>query len=219
VKTQSRAAPAALDCAVVASSRENGSVRDVLPYLGIAALVIVTPGQDTALTIRNTLLAGRAGGARTAAGVATGQACWTLATAIGVAALLQQSRPALEAVRLAGAAYLISLGIVTFFRPQRTRPGSDSGRGSFRQGVLSNLGNPKMAVFFVSLLPQFASSFAGLVALGLAFCALTFTWLSLYALAVARAGTFLSRTRIRRALDRVTGSVLVAFGVRLAAER
>jgi threonine/homoserine/homoserine lactone efflux protein len=194
-------------------------VRDVLPYLGIAALVIVTPGQDTALTIRNTLLSGRAAGVRTAAGVATGQACWTVATAAGVAALLQQSRPAFEAIRLAGAAYLIYLGIVTFLCRQQTRPGSEPGRGSFRQGVLSNLGNPKMAVFFVSLLPQFASSFAGLLMLGLAFCSLTFAWLTLYAVAVARAGRFLSRTRIRRALDRLTGSVLVALGVRLAAER
>jgi threonine/homoserine/homoserine lactone efflux protein len=194
-------------------------MRDVLPYLSIAVLVIVTPGQDTALTIRNTLLGGRRAGVRTAAGVALGQACWTVATAAGAAALLQQSRAAFEAVRLAGAAYLIWLGIVTFFCPERTRLGSDPGRGSFGQGLLSNLGNPKMAVFFVSLLPQFASSFGGLLALGLVFCSLTFAWLSSYAAVVARAGAFLSRTRIRRALDRITGCVLVALGVRLAAER
>ena len=85
--------------------------------------------------------------------------------------------------------------------------------------MLSNLGNPKMAVFFTSLLPQFGSSFPTLLALGLVFCSLTFLWLSGYACAVARAGDLLRRPRVRRALDRVTGAVLVAFGLRLAAER
>jgi threonine/homoserine/homoserine lactone efflux protein len=76
-----------------------------------------------------------------------------------------------------------------------------------------------MAVFFTSLLPQFGSSFTVLVALGLVFCSLTFTWLSGYAWAVARAGDVLRRPRVRRALDRVTGLVLVALGLRLAAEK
>jgi threonine/homoserine/homoserine lactone efflux protein len=88
-----------------------------------------------------------------------------------------------------------------------------------RQGLLSNLGNPKMAVFFTSLLPQFASSFAGMLSLGLLFAALTLSWLSLYALAVARASGLLRKTRVRRALDAVTGLALVALGLRVAAER
>ncbi|HWM09910.1 MAG TPA: LysE family transporter, partial [Solirubrobacteraceae bacterium] len=85
-----------------------------------------------------------------------------------------------------------------------------------RQGLLSNLGNPKMAVFFSSLLPQFGSSFAVLLALGLLFCALTLAWLCAYALAVARAGDVLRRPRVRRTLDAVTGTALVALGLRLA---
>jgi threonine/homoserine/homoserine lactone efflux protein len=89
----------------------------------------------------------------------------------------------------------------------------------FRQGVISNLGNPKMAVFFTSLLPQFGgTSFSALLLLGLVFCSMTFAWLTAYAFAVARAGDFLRRTRIRRALDALTGTVLVALGIRLAAE-
>jgi threonine/homoserine/homoserine lactone efflux protein len=90
---------------------------------------------------------------------------------------------------------------------------------AFRQGLVSNLGNPKMAVFFVSLLPQFGHSFLALVALGLVFCTLTFAWLTAYAAVVARAGDFLRRPRIRRALEGVTGAVLVTLGLRLAAER
>src|SRR5207302_728996 len=90
--------------------------------------------------------------------------------------------------------------------------------GAVRQGALSNLGNPKMLVFFMSLLPQFGRSFPALLALGLLFCALTLAWLSAYAVAVARAGDFLRRRGIRRAIEGLTGAVLVALGVRLATE-
>jgi threonine/homoserine/homoserine lactone efflux protein len=187
-------------------------------FLGVSALVIVTPGQDTALTIRNTLFGGRRAGVFTAAGVASGQAFWTLAASLGLAAILSASEPAFLAVRLAGAAYLILLGVQTLLGSSHAsvRPG----RGSpFRQGLLSNLGNPKMAVFFTSLLPQFGgSSFPVLLGLGLVFCSMTFAWLTGYSFAVARAGDFLRRSRVRTWLDRVTGAVLVAFGIRLAAE-
>jgi threonine/homoserine/homoserine lactone efflux protein len=92
---------------------------------------------------------------------------------------------------------------------------------ALREGLLSNLGNPKMAVFFASLLPQFApegsSSFAVLLALGFLFCAMTLAWLSLYAVAISRFGGLLTTT-VRRVLDAVTGAVLVALGYRLATE-
>jgi threonine/homoserine/homoserine lactone efflux protein len=195
-------------------------VTHLAAFLGVSLLVIVTPGQDTALTIRNTLLGSRRGGVRTAAGVAAGQATWTLAASAGVVALLRASEPAFTAVRLLGAAYLVYLGLQTLLRRGHVEPrAGGSSRRAFRQGLLSNLGNPKMAVFFTSLLPQFGTSFPALVALGLAFCSLTFLWLTGYAWAVARAGDILRRPRIRRALDRVTGVVLVGFGLRLAVER
>ena len=85
--------------------------------------------------------------------------------------------------------------------------------------MTSNLGNPKMAVFFTSLLPQFAGSFAGLLALGVLFAVMTLAWLSAYAVAVARAGDALRRPAVRRVLDAVTGAILVALGLRLATER
>ena len=188
-------------------------------FLAVSALVIVTPGQDTALTIRNALLGGRRGGVFTAGGVAVGQAVWTVAASAGLAALLRASEPAFLAVRLAGAAYLVYLGVQTLLRRSEVpvRAGG-SARRAFRQGLLSNLGNPKMAVFFMSLLPQFVTSFSAGLALGLVFCSMTFVWLTGYAVAVAKVGGVLRRPRIRRALDRVTGAVLVAFGLRLAAE-
>lgn len=91
---------------------------------------------------------------------------------------------------------------------------------AYRQGVISNLGNPKIAVFFTSLLPQFTpqgdASFITLLPLGLVFCALTLAWLTGYAITVARAGDVLRRPRIRRTLDGIMGAVLVALGLRLA---
>jgi threonine/homoserine/homoserine lactone efflux protein len=199
-------------------------ITHVLAFLGVSAVVIVTPGQDTALTIRNTLLGGRRSGVLTAVGVSGGQAVWALATSAGVAAVLQSSEPAFVAVKLAGAAYLVFLGLQTLVPALRSgasksKP-SPRGRPA-RQGIVSNLGNPKMAIFFTSLLPQFATepSFAALLILGLVFCSLTFAWLTAYAFAVAKAGDFLRRSRVRRALDGLTGTVLVALGLRLAAEQ
>ena len=200
---------------------------ELAAFLGIAILVIVTPGQDTALTIRNALLGGSRGGVATALGIVSGIACWTVAASAGLAALLVASEPVFVALKLAGAAYLVFLGLQALLRAFRGEvhhvDGGDHTRlaplRAFQQGLLSNLGNPKIAVFFTSLLPQFGSSFWSMLALGLLFCSLGLVWLSAYALAVARAGDLLRRPRIRRSLDALTGTLLVAFGIRLAAER
>jgi threonine/homoserine/homoserine lactone efflux protein len=196
-------------------------------FIAVGAVVIVTPGQDTALTIRNTLLGGRRTGVYTALGVSGGQAVWARATSAGLAAVIAASEPAFVALKLAGAAYLVGLGLHSLRAAWRGAAGSrregtaagPSPRTAFRQGATSNLGNPKMAVFFTSLLPQFAGSFAGLLALGVLFAALTLAWLSAYAVVVARAGDALRRPAVRRLLDAVTGAVLVALGLRLATER
>jgi threonine/homoserine/homoserine lactone efflux protein len=199
---------------------------DLAAFLGISVLVIVTPGQDTALTIRNSLLGGRRAGVFTALGVSAGQAVWALTTSIGIAALIVAFEPAFVALKLAGAAFLIYLGAHALYAAFRGRTpehpgggGSLTSRLALRQGVISNLGNPKMAVFFTSLLPQFGSSFPALLALGLVFCTMTLVWLSAYAVAIAKAGDVLRRPAIRRAFDAVLGAVLVALGLRLATER
>jgi len=202
-------------------------------FLGISLLVILSPGQDTALTIRNTLLGGRGGGIATAAGVVTGLATWTIASSAGLAALLVASQPLFLAVRLVGAGYLIFLGLQALWGAVRGDHGADAVRpvkGSrlrsavaYRQGLISNLSNPKIVVFFLSLFPQFVdrgeASFARLLLLGLIFCTITLTWLTLYAVAVARIGDFLRRDRVRRALEATTGLVLIGLGLRLATER
>jgi threonine/homoserine/homoserine lactone efflux protein len=199
---------------------------ELAAFFAISALVIVTPGQDTALTIRNSLLGGRRAGVFTALGVSSGQAVWALATSIGIAALIVAFEPAFLALKLAGAAFLVYLGVQALYAAlrgqtseHRSTRGTLDGRTSLRQGLLSNLGNPKMAVFFTSLLPQFGNSFSVLIALGLVFCLMTFTWLAAYAFAVAKAGDLLRRPAIKRAFDAVLGAVLVVLGLRLATER
>ena len=189
-------------------------------FAGVALLVIVTPGQDTALTIRNSLLGGRRSGVLTAAGVCSGQCVWAVATSLGLAAVLIASEVVFAAMRLIGAAYLCFLGAQALYaalRGSRTKElAAGRRRAAFRQGLLSNLGNPKMAVFFPSLLPQFGQSFEALLALGFVFACMTFVWLTAYAFAVARAGDVLRKPRVKRALDAVLGAMLVAFGIRLA---
>ena len=200
-------------------------------FLALSALLAIAPGPDTAIATRNALVGGRRAGFFTILGVAFGLGVWTLATGAGVAALLRASEPAFVALKLAGAIYLVALGAqairgaVTDKGPRGSaavvrRP--IRSRVALRQGALTNLGNPKIAVFFTSFLPQFTPSheagFGSLVLLGLIFCLLGLTWLTVYVLAIARIGDFLRRPRPRRVLDFVTGTVLVGFGIRLATE-
>jgi threonine/homoserine/homoserine lactone efflux protein len=199
----------------------------LLAFVAVAAIVIVTPGQDTALVVKNTLAGRRRAGVATALGVSTGQLAWALATSAGLAAVLVASEQLFLAIRLLGAAYLTYLGLAALWSALRRRshahaavsPPSLGRVAAFRQGAVSNLGNPKMAVFFTSLLPQFAGSFAGLLGLGILFAVMTLAWLSAYAAVVARAGDALRRPAVRRVLDAITGVVLVALGFRLAGER
>jgi threonine/homoserine/homoserine lactone efflux protein len=183
----------------------------VIGFLAVAVVVIVAPGPDFALTVRNTV---RGGGVATALGVVTGQVVWVVATGAGVAALLAASHPAFVALRLVGAAYLVWLGLATLLsrsgHARRLRAGSP-----YRQGLVSNLANPKMPVFFLSLLPQFGGSFPALTAHGLVFAVLTLCWLAL----VSRGAGMLLVPKLRRLVDVLTGVVLVALGLRLATER
>lgn len=197
-------------------------------FLAVSFVVIATPGPDTALTVRNSLR-GRRAGLFTIFGVVTGQLVWTLAASSGVAALLVASEVVFRVLKLAGALYLIYLGCTALTgallgaRKAAVAGPRDSclpAASAYRQGLISNIGNPKAAVFFTSLLPQFASpgwgSFGLMLLLGTIFAAITLAWLSGYAFVIARAGDAFRRGRVRRALDAVMGTVLIAFGIRLA---
>ena len=200
-------------------------------FLLLSALLAIVPGPDTAIVTRNALVGGRRAGLLTILGVAAGLAVWTLAAGAGIAAVIRASEPAFDALKFAGALYLAFLGIQALWGALRKQGPRELPRASgaripgwsaFRRGALTNLGNPKIAVFFTSFLPQFTTgsspSFGALVTLGLLFCAIGLSWLTLYTLVVARIGDFLRRPRPRRVLEGLTGVVLLGFGLRLAAE-
>lgn len=203
----------------------------ILGFLLISVVVIVTPGPDTALTIRNVFAGGRRAGMATALGVATGQLVWALFTSLGLVALLLASAPVFHGLRLLGAAYLAYLGVQSLRSAFAATPrGSVQGGGApsrslqprraFWQGLLNDLANPKMAIFFASVLPQFAQAsqgmFAQLAALGAIFAALTWAWLSLYSVVLSLAGSWLRGSPVRRAIDGLAGVTLLGLGIRVA---
>jgi len=194
----------------------------LLPFLAISAIVAVTPGVDMALVTKNALLHGRDAARATALGVNLGIFIWTVAAALGLAAVIAASVVAFTAIKVVGAVYLVYLGLRALL--DRRAPAVVPARGSaFRQGLTSNLLNPKIAVFFTSLLPQFVDAEHAqpqeLLLLGVLFNCLGVIWLLTYAELAARGRNMLVRPRVKRALDRLTGVTLIALGVRLAAER
>lgn len=203
-------------------------------FLGISVLMIVTPGPDTALTIRNSLSGGRIAGIFTSVGVAAGQLIWAIAASAGVTAILMASQTVFHVIKLAGVAYLCFLGARSLQKAFRSKPaGSDSternavhGMSAFvalRQGIFNDLSNPKMVVFFTSILPQFASEGRGMISelilLGAVFSLMTLLWLSLYSIVVATMVNFMKRPLVKRVIEGVTGIVLILLGAKLAIER
>jgi RhtB (resistance to homoserine/threonine) family protein len=195
-------------------------------YVAVMALLIFTPGPDTALVIRNALGSGTRAATATAVGVGLGSLVWALASLLGIAVLLQASATAFTVLKLAGAAYLGYLGVKTLLAGRRSaNPAAVANlddRGAFQQGALGNLLNPKAAAIFVTVLPQFiqpGDSPLRLVLMVAAYEAILIPWLSLYGQVVNRAGQSRFGTRVREWLKRVTGVVLIGLGVRLALER
>ncbi len=201
---------------------------DLAGFLAVALVVVVTPGPDMALVLRNTLAGGRIAGLATSAGTCSGLVIHASAAALGLSALLLASSRAFTVVKLVGAGYLVFLGLRTFLRAGRKEQGGDAvvsvrPWAAFRQGVMTNVLNPKVALFFVSLLPQFVQAGEGfvwrLLLLAGLFIAMGLVWLTAYTFALHSVGRYLRRGSIRTAIERVTGAALVALGLRLAFDR
>ncbi len=196
----------------------------VLAFCGVALVLAMTPGPDMALILRNTLRGGRSAGMRTVAGTSVGLVGWGIATALGVAAVLAASATVFTILKIAGGVYLVYLGIQTL---RSLRRGVDpqhqlqQRRGSpFRQGLLTNLLNPKLAVVFTTLLPQFISENDPYVAkaalLAVLFALIGIAWLTLY---VSVVHIVARSRRFRTTVEAVSGAVLVALGLRLVVAR
>ncbi len=204
-------------------------MREPLVFLGVITLVTITPGADMAMVSRSVFTGGRRDAFGTTLGIAAGCLLWALASAAGVAAVLAASETAYDALRLMGAAYLVWLGVQSLLAARRgykaaqadgtARPAAPS---PFRQGLLTNLFNPKIALFYTTFLPQFIGPGDPVLLLSLAMAGvhivLGIVWLSTYAWLLDRAVATFRGSRLRRALDTLTGAVLVGLGIRVAAD-
>jgi threonine/homoserine/homoserine lactone efflux protein len=198
-------------------------------WIAIAVVLIVTPGPDTALIIRQALRGGSRTASLSAFGIAAGSSVWAFASVLGVAVLLESSAAAFTLLKLAGAAYLIYLGVRSLIGSfgtaadtgpaGRVRLGSSS---AFVHGLLNNLLNPKAGAIFVSVMPQFIQPHDPLVRLLLmvaVYDVMVVAWLCAYGHVVSRAGRSRIGVRVRRSLERLTGVVMIGLGARLAFER
>lgn len=203
------------------------SVAQIVAFCGVIVLGAMSPGPDFAVVVRRSAVSGRGHGMAAAAGIAVGVCVWVMAAATGIAALLSASAAAFTVVKAVGAAYLGWLGIKSLRSALRgggvaldvPDPGGRGRAAAFAEGLLTNVLNPKAALFFVALVPQFVGSQASVPdALVLAAIALTGTiaWFLLVATIVGTLRKVFTRPGVRRTVDALTGVTLIALGARLA---
>jgi len=205
----------------------------ILPFVLVTIPVLLMPGPDLLLVLRNSAIGGRHGGAATAAGTVTGLLVHATGAALGLSALLAASAEAFTVVKLIGAGYLLYMGVQSL-RAAAARAhdvgagptgtaAEQLGRQAFRQGLLTNVLNPKIAAFFLAFLPQFVtpatSATAQTALLGAIFITMSVVWLAAVVLGASAASRLLSRDSVRRRLDAVAGVVFLGFAGRLALAR
>lgn len=201
-------------------------VGSVAGFAAVAGLMTIVPGLDTLFVLRTAVARGRVPAFAAAFGICSGCLVWGAAAAVGATALLTASRDVYTAVRIAGAAYLIYLGVSLL----RTKAAPDAGHDLspaagglwriFASGFLVNLLNPKIGVFYLALIPQFLPANAPHVAMGVLLALVHdvegLVWFTAIVIAAERARNILSRSIVRQAIDRFTGSLLLIFGIRIA---
>jgi threonine/homoserine/homoserine lactone efflux protein len=190
----------------------------------ITSLVLIAlPGPDQALIMRNALVGGRSAGVRTMLGGASGLTLHAGAAALGVSALLATSAAAYATLKLVGIAYLVYLGVRMLLFARRPADPEEESRGGrwFAQGFVSNALNPKVALFFLTFVPQFlpqtGSTLPVALVLSAIFAAIYLAWFSGLVAVVGLAGRALRRPTVKAWIERVTGSALIGFGIRLGA--
>ncbi len=202
----------------------------LLAFAGVALLLTLSPGPDMAVMLRNVLRGGTRVVVPTAIGTCLGLLAWGVLSSLGIAAVMAASAELYTVIRLAGAAYLVYLGVMALrdaVTGRHAEARSADGTpvvlgpwGALRASLLTNLLNPKVGLFYATLLPQLipagAPALATSVLLAGIHAAENLAWLSLYGALLARFGDVIRRGRVRRALEGVTGVVLVGLGLRVA---
>jgi len=203
-----------------------------LAFAGIAAVLTITPGTDMALLAKNVFTRGKKVSSATIAGICSGLFVHATASALGLSAILAESARAFEIVKWAGAAYLFYLGVRALMRAwnapapvpleqaQKRSARQVTWRASYFEGLFTNLLNPKVALFYLTFLPQFIAPGDPVLRISLLLAclhvAMSVVWLMVYSSALQRLNATLTRSSVRRGIEAVTGGLLMALGARLA---
>ena len=198
----------------------------LLAFVGAASILTITPGLDTALVLRSAAAGGSKPAAYAAVGIALGCLIWGAAVAIGLGALLAASRLAYTMLRWAGAAYLLWTGFKLIAHPRegfdaRWEGSQEVSSVSFlKQGLLTNILNPKVGVFYITFLPQFVPPRANVALFSFLLAAihvlLGLIWFAVLISATLPMGRLLRQPRFVKAMDRIAGVVFIGFGAKLA---
>lgn len=202
-----------------------------IPLFIIACiLLIILPGPDTAIVTKNTIVGEQKGGFQTMLGSCAGLAIHTIAAVAGLSAIIVKSALAFTILKYVGAAYLCYLGVKTFMAMRARKDQIDEevlvevkGSSYFKQGFITNITNPKVAVFFLTFLPQFlapkSEPFWSFLIMGIIYSVLTFLWFAFYVFLLDRIRTFMKRPATQAVIEVLTGVVLIGFGIKLAFEK
>jgi RhtB (resistance to homoserine/threonine) family protein len=201
-------------------------------FVIMSILLIMLPGPDTAITTKNTLTVGRTGGMKTLIGTCIALQIHTMAAVVGLSAIIVKSALLFSVFKYVGALYLGYLGIKTLWalRKNKAEPAAEmsaankyENKSCFKQGFLTNILNPKVAVFFLTFFPQFVDSgsntFMPFLLMGLTYTGLTLAWFVFYVLLLDRIRAFMKRPKTQMVIEGITGSVLIVFGIKLALEK
>jgi RhtB (resistance to homoserine/threonine) family protein len=193
--------------------------------------LIILPGPDTAITTKNTVTVGRIGGLKTALGTCCALLIHTSAAVLGLSAIIVKSALLFSVFKYVGAVYLIYLGIKTLWSLRKKTAASVemktkskfTNKSCFKQGFLTNILNPKVAVFFLTFLPQFvdagSNTFIPFLLMGITYTVLTAVWFLLYVYLINQVSDFMKKPKAQNIIEGITGSILIGFGIKLALEK
>lgn len=205
-------------------------MENLLFFTIACVLLIILPGPDTAIVTKNTIVNGQKGGFQTMVGSCVGLSIHTIATVAGLSAIIVKSAVAFTFIKYVGAAYLCYLGIKTLLNMRVKNLEIDDipkieakGNSYFKQGLITNVTNPKVAVFFLTFLPQFLAEgsepFWPFLTMGIIYIVLTFIWFALYVFLLNKIRNFMKKPATQAIIEMLTGAVLIGFGLKLAFEK
>jgi RhtB (resistance to homoserine/threonine) family protein len=201
-------------------------------FVLMCIFLIILPGPDTAIATKNTLTVGRSGGLKTALGTCCALLIHTSAAVLGLSAIIVKSALLFSVFKYVGAVYLIYLGVKTLWSLKKREVAASVEMNTdkqfvntscFKQGFLTNILNPKVAVFFLTFLPQFvdpgSNTFIPFLIMGITYTVLTSVWFLLYVYLINQISAFMKRPKAQNMIEGITGTILIGFGIKLALEK